>query len=78
MTRATSAMRQLVINKIARANDILQNPDDGLPKVSLSVGVAFSDRKNPTEDIFKDADTALYQVKRGGRCGCAVYGSEEE
>ena len=78
MTRAGSSMRQLVINKIARANAQLQNPKNGLPKASLSVGVAFSDRKNPQGDIFKDADTALYQVKNGGRCGCAVYGAEEE
>lgn len=74
MTRANSAMRQLVINKVARANDILQHPKDGLPKVSLSVGVAFADRENPQGDIFKDADTALYTIKQGGRCGCAIFG----
>ena len=78
MTRASSAMRQLVINKVARANDLLQHPKDGLPKVSLSVGVAFSDRRNPQGDIFKDADTALYSVKNGGRCGCAVFGDAEK
>ena len=76
MTRASSTMRQLVINKIAKANGILQHPMDGLPKVSLSVGVAFSDRENPTGDIFKDADTALYQMKKAGRGGCAVYGDK--
>ena len=78
MTRANSSMRQLVINKIARANALLQNPTDGLPKASLSVGVAFSDRENPGGDIFKDADTALYRVKHAGRCGCCVYGDEDE
>ncbi len=74
MTRANSSMRQLVINKIARANGLLQRPMDDLPKASLSVGVAFSDRENPGGDIFKDADTALYAIKQGGRCGCAIYG----
>ena len=34
----------------------------------------FSDRENPGGDIFKDADTALYAIKQGGRCGCAIYG----
>ena len=76
MTRANSSMEQLVINKITRANTLLQAPEDGLPKASLSVGVAFSDRENPDGDIFRDADTALYTVKTRGRCGCAVYGSE--
>ena len=73
MTRVNSSMKQLVINKIQDANELLQHPKDDLPPVSLSVGVAFSDRENPQGDIFKDADTALYRVKEAGRKGCAVY-----
>ena len=73
MTRVNGSMAPLVKNKIARANELLQNPKDDLPPVSLSVGVAFSDRENPTGDIFKDADTALYRVKEAGRKGCAIY-----
>ena len=73
MTRVNSEMKQLVINKIARANDILQHPKDDLPPVSLSVGVAFSDRPNPQGDIFRDADSALYKVKQEGRKGCAFF-----
>ncbi len=73
MTRANSSMADLVLNKIQRANDLLQHPKDDLPPVSLSVGVAFSDRKNPKGDIFKDADTALYQVKESGRKGCRIF-----
>ncbi|MBQ1375155.1 MAG: GGDEF domain-containing protein, partial [Clostridia bacterium] len=73
MTRADSSMRELVRSKIARANEMLQNPKDSLPPVSLSVGVAFSDRKNPKGDIFKDADTALYRVKEAGRRGCEIF-----
>ena len=73
MTRVNSSMRQLVLNKIERANDILQHPKDDLPPVSLSVGVAFSDRENPEGDIFKDADSALYRVKKAGRRGCQIF-----
>ena len=73
MTRVNSSMRQIVLNKIARANEMLQHPKDDLPPVSLSVGVAFSDRDNPQGDIFRDADTALYRVKKAGRKGCMVY-----
>ena len=73
MTRADSSMRKLVVDKIDQANALLQHPKDELPPVSLSVGVAFSDRKNPRGDIFKDADTALYRVKEAGRCGCEVF-----
>jgi len=73
MTRVDSSMRDLVIRKIEHANELLQNPEDDLPPVSLSVGAAFADRKNPKGDIFKDADTALYRVKAAGRCGCRVF-----
>ena len=73
MTRVNSSLRQLVRNKIDRMNDILLHPKDDLPAVSLSVGVAFSDRENPQGDIFKDADTALYRVKDAGKSGCEIY-----
>jgi diguanylate cyclase (GGDEF)-like protein len=73
MTRANSSLKTLVANKIAHANELLQNPKDGLPRASLSVGVAFADRKDPQGDIFKDADTALYRVKNAGRAGCGFY-----
>ena len=76
MTRVNSGMSALVFSKIGRINDILQHPKDDLPPVSLSVGVAFSDREDPQGDIFRDADSALYRVKKAGRKGCAVYGGK--
>lgn len=78
MTRVNSSMKQLVMSKMNHVNELLQQPDDDLPSVSLSVGIAFSDRENPQGDIFGDADRALYTVKKRGRRGCAVYGSENE
>ena len=74
MTRANSSMSQLVLNKMNRVNEILQHPKDDLPPVSLSVGIAFSDREDPQGDIFSDADSTLYDVKKAGRKGCAVFG----
>ena len=76
MTRVNSSMSQLVHSKINRMNDLLQHPKDDLPPVSLSVGVAFSDREAPQGDIFHDADAALYQVKEAGRKGCRIFGEE--
>ena len=62
-----------VSDKIELINDALSNPTDGLPAVSLSVGVAFTDRENPGESIFKDADQALYRVKQNGKHDCGFY-----
>ena len=73
MTRVDSSLRQIVLNKMTKVNDLLQHPKDDLPPVSLSVGIAFGDRKNPQGDIFTDADTALYRVKEAGRNGCQIY-----
>ncbi len=39
-----------------------------------SGGIAFTDRKDPGEDLFKDADAALYHTKEKGRCGYSFYG----
>lgn len=66
MSNVDSSMRDQVKPKIDQANVMLQKPKDDLPPTSLSVGVAFADRENPEGDIFKDADTALYRVKRPG------------
>jgi diguanylate cyclase (GGDEF)-like protein len=73
MTNVSNSMREQVKAKIDQANVMLQKPNDDLPPTSLSVGVAFGDRENPDGDIFKDADTALYRMKEGGRCGCVIF-----
>lgn len=73
MTRVNSSMRDLVVNKMKAANEKLQEPQEGLPPASLSVGVAFADRKDPKGTIFQDADEALYRVKAAGKSGIEVY-----
>lgn len=73
MVHAGKALRALVEDKIRRINETLKTPKDGLPPISLSVGVAFGDRDNPTDDIFKDADTALYRTKSARLGGCEFY-----
>lgn len=74
MTDASSQMRKLVEGKLRRISQALQDTSDGVPAVTLSVGVAFTDRDGGTDDIFKDADRALYVVKTHGRDGVEFYG----
>lgn len=73
MVHAGSSLRSLVEEKIRQINESLKTPKDGLPPISLSVGVAFGDRDNPSGDIFKDADTALYRTKSVRLGGCEFY-----
>ena len=73
MVEMTSDLKYTIEEKIKWVNEELSRPTENAPAVSLSVGVAFSDRKNPGEDIFKDADKALYHIKENGRHGCGFY-----
>lgn len=72
MMDAKADMSELIEKKIASINQVLRNPEDGLPEVSLSVGVAFS-QDGYTNTLYQNADLALYQVKENGRCGCDFY-----
>lgn len=73
LVEMTSAHKETVIAKIHKINQLLSQQNGALPQISLSVGVAFSDRKTPVESIFKDADKALYYTKSHGKCGCTIY-----
>ena len=73
LVEMTSAYKETVITKIQKINDLLSQQNNALPQISLSVGVAFSDRKTPGESIFKDADKALYYTKSHGKCGYTIY-----
>lgn len=73
MVEMTSDLQYTISDKIKAVNEELAMAEDGVPAVSLSVGVAFADRENPGESIFKDADKTLYRVKENGRNGCDFY-----
>ncbi len=73
MSRMNSSMRKLVLDKTERINDVLKNAPEGEDAVTLSFGVAFSDRADPRGDVFEDADAALRRQKQSKETGCAVY-----
>ena len=73
MVHAGSAIRTQIEDKFRRINDYLRTPRDGLPSMSLSVGVAFAGRESPDGDIFHDADVALYRSKNAGLGHCTFY-----
>jgi len=56
--------------KVDRINKRLSQLEEHF--VSVSVGVAFSD-KGFSKELFDKADKALYLVKEKGKCGCEVY-----
>lgn len=73
MVEMTSDLAYTIEEKVNYINGRLQNPEGDMPAVSISVGVAFADRKNPGESMYTDADKALYRTKENGRCGVNFY-----
>lgn len=73
MVEMTTDLQYTIQEKIDAVNEQLAQPQDDLPPLSLSVGVAFTDRKNPSGSLFQDADKALYVRKKNGKAGCTVY-----
>ncbi|MCR4790881.1 MAG: GGDEF domain-containing protein, partial [Treponemataceae bacterium] len=58
--------------RIAEINEILQNPTDNLPPSSISAGIAYSE-SGYSQDLYNNADSALYNTKENGRCGSSFY-----
>lgn len=73
MQDVSESMRPVVQEKLNALKEAMQSPPEGIPAVTLSAGVAFSDRPNPKGTIFQDADRALYAVKENGRNGYKFY-----
>lgn len=66
----------MIIRKLEMLQQFLRDTSDGLPLITLGIGVAFSNRENPGDSLFKDTDKALYYVKKHGRNGYSFYPSE--
>lgn len=77
MVDMTSDLSYTITDKVTEINRQLAAPEDGAPAVSISVGVAFTDRENPGKSLFTDADSALYYTKEHGRKGCTFYPAPE-
>ena len=69
MSNIDSDSVNLIRDKIRKVAEKLANPEGSLPSVTLSAGVAFTDRVIPDKGLFKTADLALYKVKNSGRNG---------
>ena len=76
MVHVSGDKRQLIENKVKQINRDLSAGADGLPPVTLSVGVSFNPEGNDSKEMFRQADIALYYVKDHGRDGVSFYTDE--
>ena len=75
MIRSDSSMKDLITRKVNMINEKLNKAEEesGIPSLSCSVGVAFGRVGVRTSELFKRADSALYNAKENGRNGVAFY-----
>ena len=73
MTEADPSLKSVIIRKIEQLRKTMADASDGLPEMTLSIGVAFNDGTLSPEEILKHADIALYEVKEAGRNGYRFF-----
>ena len=76
MANAGPELKALIRTKAERIMSALANPPKGVVPVSVSVGCAFGDENTSGEELYRNADAALYHIKENGKSGCAFYGEE--
>jgi len=72
MMQVDPSLRHVVLDKIQRVKRRLEI-NDGLPEITLSIGVAFSAEATEDKELFKIADEALYRTKNLGKNGYTFY-----
>lgn len=72
MHRMMAAHKDLLIDKARTISGQLQNGEDGVI-ATLRSGAAFSDRQDPSGDIYEDAGTALERAMKMPEGTCVVY-----
>lgn len=72
MNNITPKDKDIIARKFTHINEELQNPGNGLPQYSISVGIAFS-TSGYSDELYRHADEALYRTKELGRCGYTFY-----
>lgn len=72
MHSMTADKHQVIKRKIEAINFELKNLTDETFGISISAGIAFYDQKSDQKDIYKEADDALYAVKKHPHCDCLV------
>lgn len=69
MIGANADQRQMIRSKIDKINLELTDTDDGLPAISVSVGIAYGSEADDALELLKLADRAMYELKRSGKRG---------
>jgi len=73
MVHTTQMQKQLISTKINNINKQLSNVSDGLPPISVSVGIVHGTDVPEPSNLFEKADEAMYKSKQNGKSTCTFY-----
>ncbi len=74
--QAGEKVRKLIAGRVRNINEELSRTEEGVPAITLSAGIAVGQEGITPEDLFSQADAAMYETKRRGRNGFTFYGQD--
>ena len=69
MVNTNPSQKAMIKSKLKKVNQELMNTDDGLPPITVSVGIAHGSEASDDIDLLRRADHAMYQLKRNSKSG---------
>ena len=73
MVHSGETHRKLIGAKIDQINKEMANTNDGLPPVSVSVGIAHGKEAGDASALFEESDAAMYKSKKKGKHTYSFY-----
>ena len=73
MVHTNALQRKLIKAKMEQISRELANTDDGLPPVSVSVGIVHGSQATDSETLLKKGDAAMYESKQQGKNTFTFY-----
>lgn len=73
MVHATEMQHGLIARKIEDINNELSKAEDGVPPISVSVGVVHGADATDPQNLFEKTDKAMYESKRRGKNTYTFY-----
>jgi diguanylate cyclase (GGDEF)-like protein len=67
MVHSGGIKKNLIATKLEQINKELDKTDDGLPPISISVGIVNGHDAKDKEDLFEKTDAAMYKSKKSGK-----------
>lgn len=73
MVHSQEEHRERIVSGIDKINRDLMDTEDGLPAISVSVGIAHGSEADSPTNLIEMADRAMYDAKRNGACKYCFY-----